>query len=646
MGRPYLTELEQLPATIKWASEVEITGLRRAAEAGSHLPLLAIGSGGSLTAAHLLASLHRNVSGRQAAVATPLAAQARLDPAVSVWLLSGGGSNVDILNAFDFLAGSEPDQLTVVCGRRQSRLTVAASKHKFVELFDAEGPVHKDGFLATNSLISAAVLVTRAYCEAFEGESFLDQLTDFVSQSGHLESLRASMAPLWSRDTLIVLHGPATAAAAVDLESKFTEAALGHVQLADYRNFAHGRHHWLAKRGAESGVLALAGPDDQLLATKTLSLIPKRIPTVRFDFSGGFSQVALTSMFTSLHVAGWAGKARRIDPGRPGVPEFGRKLFRLGARSAGQRFASSTDSDSAAIEKKTRTTISVLEKRGDVEYWRQALEAFKRQMSEARFGAVVFDYDGTLVDARDRFIPPRPEIVGELRRFLSGGLVVGVATGRGASVRRDLQKCIPEALWPRVLIGYYNGAEVASLASDTCPDGSSQVKPMLMAMRDALTSHPELKTIATISVRPWQITVESKNRTASDRMWDLVNQVAQVHLSNAISVVRSSHSVDVLAPGVSKSSILTRIAEMLAADLPQSVLTIGDRGRWPGNDFVLLGERYSLSVDEVSVDPQTCWNLAPKGYRGPQVTLEYCRSLKRETKSGGWRFVMAPWRSA
>ena len=57
------------------------------------------------------------------------------------------------------------------------------------------------------------------------------------------------------------------------------------------------------------------------------------------------------------------------------------------------------------------------------------------------------------------------------------------------------------------------------------------------------------------------------------------------------------------------------------------MLIVGDRGRWPGNDYELLREPYSLGVDEVSVDPSTCWNLASPGQRGPSVTLEYLKAL-------------------
>jgi hypothetical protein len=41
----------------------------------------------------------------------------------------------------------------------------------------------------------------------------------------------------------------------------------------------------------------------------------------------------------------------------------------------------------------------------------------------------------------------------------------------------------------------------------------------------------------------------------------------------------------------------------------------------------ILREPHALGVDEISVDPTTCWNLAQPGQRGPAATLEYLSSL-------------------
>jgi hypothetical protein len=58
MGKPYATELSRLSDTYAWALETPIESLAAAVSASSHLPLIAVGSGGSFSAAHLACSLH------------------------------------------------------------------------------------------------------------------------------------------------------------------------------------------------------------------------------------------------------------------------------------------------------------------------------------------------------------------------------------------------------------------------------------------------------------------------------------------------------------------------------------------------------------------------------------------------------------
>jgi hypothetical protein len=84
---------------------------------------------------------------------------------------------------------------------------------------------------------------------------------------------------------------------------------------------------------------------------------------------------------------------------------------------------------------------------------------------------------------------------------------------------------------------------------------------------------------------------------------------------------------------ISKANVLIAIRRQIDEG---EVLAVGDRGRWPGNDYALLREPFALSVDEISVDPSTCWNLGQPGQRGLQVTVEYLDSL--EACDGGVRF--------
>lgn len=642
MGKPYASELSQLDSTWGWAADVDIAPLARALQSAIFSPLIAVGSGGSLTAAHLLALLHRHFAGKVSSVLTPYEVKATPpDAGASIWLISAGGSNRDILDSFRNIVCVEPRQVGVICGRPDSHLGEQAATYQYADFFGFSLPSGKDGFLATNSVVAFSVLIARAYANNFaivwDPKSPVDDVFACgTRQADHLATLQENVGVLWQRPTLLVLHGNATRIGAVDLESKFTEAALGNVQVADYRNFAHGRHHWLAKRGESSGILAFTTPEDRKLAEKTLALVPKGIPVIHVDFSGDLIRSSLASLLFSLHFTGWAGSARGIDPGRPGVPRFGERLYHLSVpKSAPQPDRIRlTQTERAAIERKAGASVEKLAARGTLPRWRKDLGSFRKSLSKGVFSAVVFDYDGTLVDSRHRFKPPVAEIIKELIRILEAGLLVGIATGRGKSVRKDLRICIPPQYWKRVLVGYYNCADIAPLGDETRPDGSHATCPELAAVADALRRNQELAEIANQEDRPKQITLEMKVPVPEDRLWHIAAETIRAIGANNVAIFRSSHSIDVLAPGVSKVALIRCLQSLEGEEAEGDILRIGDRGRWPGNDFELLLDRYALSVDEVSTDPESCWDLAPRGYRGVQATLHYLSALHVDGRRG------------
>ena len=642
MARPYAEEMTKLAETFVWAAAADLRPLQQAVRIAGPWPLRAIGSGGSLTVAHALASLHQRYTGRLATAVTPIVATDEpLDATVATWLLSAGGSNVDIMKAAKTLILREPRQLSVLCGREASLLAKLCRQHPFVDLLLYPPPAGKDGFLATNSLLGFTALLTRAYAIEFGSEADWREVVAcleplFSDAVAALKAWETATGPIWARSTTLVLHGPSTRIGAVDLESKFTEAALGHLQLADYRNFAHGRHHWLAKRSETSAVLAFITDADRSLAERTLDLIPTDIPQARIAFNGGPSAVALASLLAALRITGWAGLTRGIDPGRPGVPEFGRKLYHLPfprpRRVAGLRRL--TAREAAAIARKTGTDPSKLAP-GELDRWRAALVDFRTCLRAARFAGIVLDYDGTIVDTRNRFESAEPKMVAELIRLAEAGAHLAVATGRGKSVRNDLRSRLPCALWPFVLVGYYNGAEVASLDDDGVPDGIAGICPALQPLTDALRRQPEISERAHQEDRRFQITLEATRVMLEGRLWELVRHVVLQTGTDGVNVTRSSHSVDIVASGVSKLNVVRRLREMIG-DAP--ILAIGDRGRWPGNDYELLSEPFALGVDEISSDPETCWHLGKPGQRGPTVSLDYLSAL--EAEEGRLRFAV------
>src|SRR5690349_6660617 len=100
MGRPYKMELSHVPTTLEWAINANISAVQEIVATVSPRPLIVIGSGGSITACHLVARLHADYARQPARVLTPQEfSLLPSDEISSVWLLSASGSNTDILHA-------------------------------------------------------------------------------------------------------------------------------------------------------------------------------------------------------------------------------------------------------------------------------------------------------------------------------------------------------------------------------------------------------------------------------------------------------------------------------------------------------------------------------------------------------------------
>jgi hydroxymethylpyrimidine pyrophosphatase-like HAD family hydrolase/fructoselysine-6-P-deglycase FrlB-like protein len=624
LGKPYWSELELLPETFAWAKTADISEFARAIESASGFPLLCIGSGGSFSAAALAAWFHEQLLGHLALAATPLqAAKLNTIRNCAALIFSAGGKNPDVLGVFKALLNGEPPSLTVLCLARRSPLAELCARYEYVSCTELQMPSGKDGFVATNSLIAFSTIIWRSYSKlagvAIDEELTLERIlgaTSGLDVWSH--KLAHACEPLWRQPYLIVLHGAAaTHAAALDLESKFSEAAIGPIQVTDYRNFAHGRHHWLDKKGGETGVLAIVSAEDKVLAEKTLRLLPADIPVARIQVNGAGGVTAIGALVSSLYIAGFAAAARRIDPGRPGVPDFGRRIYNLNTWSS---VADKTiaPNERLAIERKTGRPIHTLSAT-ELRDWRTEYKTFVSTLHETRFDALVLDYDGTLCDERFRFSSLPPDVSKLLNRLLGEGALLGVATGRGKSVHKSLRSSIEQRFWSRVIIGYHNGSEIAALERDDFPSVNDSIAESLHHVADLIKRSRAINTMAVCEYKANQISIVAKNPADTQRLHRLVCDAASQEFAKGISCVRSSHSVDLLGPSVSKLSLLAELTKRLGKDSPV-FLCIGDLGSWPGNDFSLLSTPLSLSANEVSSLPDRCWNLAPLAFRNSQAT--------------------------
>ena len=627
MGRPFNDELEAFEETYDWARNVSVTRLSNRVTALSRHPLFAVGSGGSLTTAEIATELFCEFDHGLSVALTPLELASRRGVlrGSSVFLASAGGSNPDIIGALRIAATNEAEQILALCTSLNSRLAEEADKYSTAQVEAFEIPVGQDGFLATKSLFASAILLTRAFWES--NSASLSLPTRLSTLVGHqrwrtfVDSVVQRSTPLWARETLIVLYGPPARPAALDMESKLTEAALHNCWIADYRQFAHGRHHWLAKRGDASSILAYISPSDRSLAEKTLSLIPPDIPRFVVDLPDG-PQTTLAALAHVFPIVLSAGQTRGVDPGRPGVPSFGRRIYHI---NAFPRDSTRTSLETVAIERKTTRSISQLERSGELQVWRRAYRRVLTRMRKGRYSAVVFDYDGTLCGAEQRFIGLTDAVSRHLLALLKEGLSLGVATGRGKSVREALRAALPKQYWSQVAVGYYNGGQVGCLDDNNWPDGTHAASAELQAAVDALVSSKRLQQLASVEPRRHQLTVSASFARDTDECWSLLTHTLFSNCGTEFKLVRSTHSFDVLPQNVSKLAVVRTLARHVQAT---AVLTIGDMGLWPGNDYELLTHVNSLSVDKVSPDSETCWNLASPGTRGVEATLEYLSRMR------------------
>ena len=193
----------------------------------------------------------------------------------------------------------------------------------------------------------------------------------------------------------------------------------------------------------------------------------------------------------------------------------------------------------------------------------------------ARIAAVVLDYDGTLCSPSRRLDSPSSEIVKRLNQLLSAGLIVAVATGRGKSVRKTLCNVIKAANQKRLIVGYHNGAEISVLSDATCPPDDRPFAPELVAVAEALKSSKLILKSATVEAKGQQITIELLARGNAKQLLSEVNLLMQRTGNRDLSVVTSTHSIDILAPFVSKSKVCrARAARLGSGSSPDSVLCI------------------------------------------------------------------------
>ena len=620
MGKPFKGELKKLSETILWAEQQDVTRLARFLfTENKQIPLVCIGSGGSFSACHYAAQLYQQFNGVLALAMTPLQlmfAGHNIIRSSKLLFLSASGKNKDILNAIKYGVKYNETGMMSLTLRKNNPTERLLEQYPKVERWCENIPSEKDGFLATNSLLATFTLLCKAACATMSQDS------KFKLSDMQLETFNLNLSII---QNFIVLYGAKGEPVAWDIESKLTEAALGSALLSDYRNFGHGRHHWFDKRSENSCIIALVTPIDRELAYKTIRCLPKSVPAIYIETELDGPQASIDLLLKAFRFINDLGEARSIDPGKPGVPEYGRILYNLNYFKLTNRILP---------EEKT-LDVAVLRKLGVAGrentmlwgYYSEACLRFVRQLNRSKFTTIVFDYDGTLSasDRKSRFTNELcDKIKDALMPLLENGVQIVVATGRGKSVGESFQKSINQKYWPQIKVGYYNAACLLALGEEDKLEAwkNQPIDIELTALKEELKLRlPKGCVDYKFEERNLQLSIVGEmTQTESQLVYETCREIIWDKQMKGIRIWRSSHSMDIV--------VYREASKLQVIKDPEFTLCIGDYGILEGNDYEMLTSKYSLSVDKVSKNAESCWNIAPPGIKGIDATLFYLSRMK------------------
>lgn len=600
----YQRELDELKATFESARRAANSDLQRASLGLAAGPAIFVGTGGTVALAQLAADLHIALSRQLAVTATPLEflQSPPLDQGGALFF-SARAKHPDAQLVLDRLSSGDFRPAVLVTHRDPADLPRLGPD---VEALQLPAPRIREGFLATNSVLAMATHLVRAFGEE-PGSDLLAGINDYVSPA------------VKSRPSLLVLYPPRLKAVAIDLETRCSELGVASVQTTDLRNFAHGRHTGLARRSAETSVLVLSDADSDPLASRVAEVVAAAdAPMIRWhtDLSAGLACLRLLA--ASMWVVGKIADELGVDPARPRVPGFGRRLYNLPIKRILQR------KPEGPVALKARALSAGHLDKPLTEIFQQAFDVWRLSCSKQRFGGVVVDYDGTVCATRERYELPTEKMQSAILRVLEGGLKFGFATGRGKSVHEDLRAWIPSHLWPSIYLGLYNGAVRLKL-SEQLPDLHTPTD-LMAEITERLDASP-FSSLMSTEVRIGQVSVRAEADTFFHDLGlaRLVRDLLDEDPAIDAKVVSSGHSVDVLAPDTTKVAVLKEVE----ASCGRPVLAFGDQGQSGGNDFELLASTpWSISVDRCSVDPTRCWSVGRVGRRGPAALEEVLKRLQ------------------
>jgi fructoselysine-6-P-deglycase FrlB-like protein/hydroxymethylpyrimidine pyrophosphatase-like HAD family hydrolase len=622
-------KLDGLPQTAKLIAASDLEALGEALRDGRDRPVIAIGSGGSTIAAHYFARCRETLFEATTQVVTPAEFVFGNDDLAKsdVWLFSAGADNADSLASVVAARARGAARIILLTRNAAGAAAVAIAADPASAVITVPVADPKDGFLATHSLVGSVFALLFASdivsAQAQGQELRLRAIADIDAalDPAVRESVRTRFANLRSDDVLLLIADPQIRVVAELIETSLWETALCAVQRTDLRNFAHGRHAWLHHRADKTVVLALSTDDGREVWERADALLPPSLRRHVADFGNAGRLRSAIGIIEGLVIVEAIGAATGIDPGKPGIGDFGRSLYEeAGLLDLARQLNPSVRHKRAASLERD----DILAAQGCV---RAASIARRTELGQRHIGAIIFDYDGTIISDEERFGQPRQAIIDELVRLDALGVRLAIATGRGGSGGKALRGALPAELHERITMGYYNGAYVQPLSVDI-EVVRPQTDPALAETFAWLKSHPELFLNGSGGrFSDVQISIKLEDLVDRPGLPAILADCAPI-ASGAVRYKRSGHSIDFFAAGTSKLTVVYQVRASLPDDA--AVICVGDSGGRDGNDHELLSHAHGISVGTVCDRHDGCWSLFGNTLTGPQALLRILQAVKRD----------------
>ena len=264
-------------SALEWAGAQKVEGLRSFLMEEPEVPLIAVGSGASLSVANYATLLYgtRSAMGRSL---TPLSVNSLSDNALlrcKVLLVSASGHNKDIVFLSDRLHSLKHPRVANLSikdseNNKLKAKVSAASLFNYTSEFPSE-------FVEFESVVAQYALLCRAFGGKLPSQD-LQQPYYYCRKDGGNEVL-----PMSRVQHLVVVYADYAEPVALDLESKMVESGLVSVQLCDYRNFCHGRFAFVSNHiglktdymfQADTAVMILSSNYTKSVATRLRSILP------------------------------------------------------------------------------------------------------------------------------------------------------------------------------------------------------------------------------------------------------------------------------------------------------------------------------------------------------------------------------------